>query len=162
MIDSYHFNNFDDDVKFIIGCWIPIIALAFKLSISIMKLPTQIPNIDRKIVDFLENIFIERQLWVHQIQQRCQVNHWKLFTRSGVVIKSIYIRDEVNERVTKNWQLISWLLLICLYQGRSVRKSFLSLHYILFEVIIMIMISRKHLIICYALKKRWFDCCFLI
>ena len=123
-----------------------------------MKSPTDSPNVDCWIVDCWYDIFIEGQLCIHWLRRQCQVNHWILNTRSGIGVQSIFISDEVTNRFAKCWQLFSWLLWRCLYWERSLRKSCLYLHFILFEVIIILIISHNNFIICYYFRKRWFAC----
>ena len=157
-MDSYAFTDFDDDVKLIIEFWIPIPELTFKSFISTMKSSTYLPNVNRWIVDCWENTFIERQLYIHWFWRCCQVNHWILNTCYGIGIQTIYISDEVTNRVTKCWQIFIWFFWRFNYQRRSCRKLCLFLHFIQFEVIIMLRISHNSFIICNALKKHWFVC----
>ena len=95
---------------------------------------------------------------IHRFQRQCQVNHWILNTCYIVGVQSIYISNEVTDRVTKYWPLFSSLVGRCIYWVISYRKSCLYLHFYLFGVIIMLIFSRNKFIICYDLKENWFAC----
>ena len=120
------FTNFDEYVKLIIEFWTPIFPLAIKSFILEMKSPPELPNVDRWIVDFWEDVFIERHLWVHRFRQRCQVNHGILSTYSVVGVKIIYIRNEVTNRVTECWPLVVWLLGRIIYWETAMRYPILT------------------------------------
>ena len=140
----------------------PILALAFKAFISNMKSPKDLPNVNLWIVYCWEYVFVVRQICVCWFQRWYQFKYWVLNICSGIGIRSIYIINEVTGRIIKRWHQFSLLLLIFLYWERSCMKSCLYLHVILFEVIIILITSHNHFIICYALKKHWFAwCCFI-
>ena len=54
--------------------------IEFKAFIGLMKSLADLLNFDSWILDCCEDVFIERQLCVHQFWWRCQCNHWILNT----------------------------------------------------------------------------------
>ena len=150
--DRNVFTNFYEDVKLFIEFWIPILSLSFKAFISVMKSPVYLPNVDLWISYCWWDVFIEIQLCVRRFWQWFQINHWILNIHFVISIQIIYTSDEVADRVTKFLPLFSCVFWRCLYWIISCSKSCLSLHFILFYVIIMMIFSQNYCIICYALN----------